>query len=79
MEDNKVSDERLKRYATLYRMWWRDDPPPGYLESVASSMNLIEFEAHERAKPAFAYSPFAKEQEAGMASQVLKKFGGQGG
>jgi len=59
----EVSKSRLSRYEAVYRGIWEDEAPPGYLESVAASMNLVEFEAHEKAKPAFAYSPLFKEQE----------------
>jgi len=63
-----VESERVQRFETVYVGLWHDDPPPGYCEAAARTMNIFEFEANERAKPAFQSSPrYAEEADVAHA------------
>lgn len=73
-----ASDDRVKRFQSVYKSIWRDEAPEGYLESAAGSMNLVEFEAHERAKPAFNLSPLAKEEEQNHVVELAERMSPRG-
>lgn len=64
IDEREELTPRERRFYDMYIGLWADDPPPGLVKAAASQMNLIEFEANERAKPAFQFSPrFAEEDD----------------
>lgn len=63
---------------SVYKALWGISPPPGYIDRIAAShMNIFEFEAHERAKPAFHLSPRYQEDQAGVMADLRSPLGGQ--
>lgn len=63
----------------IYLGLWGTPPPPGYIERMASSgMNVFEFEAHERSKPSFKFSPRYQEERIAISLQLAQRFGALG-
>lgn len=56
------SKRRLAAFEAVYRGIWRDEPPPGEVEAGAAQMNLTEWAAYQRSKPAYPYSVEYKER-----------------
>ena len=74
-----AENQYVQQMASVYVSLWGTPPPPGYLERfVRSGMNLWEFEAHERAKPAFRRSPRFVEEQAQLLMSLAREFGGLG-
>lgn len=62
-----------------YMSLWGINPPPGYVEKIAASqMNVFEFEAHERAKPAFSRSIRYQEERVQTELELARRFGALG-
>lgn len=62
-----------------YLSLWGLAPPPGYVERIAASgMNIFEFEAHERAKPAFDRSMRYQEERLQTELEMARYFGALG-
>ena len=69
----------LNALEQVYIGLWGLPAPPGYIEKIgASHMNMFEFEAHERAKPAFKMSPKYAEDYLSTGLQVAKQLGSLG-
>lgn len=66
----------LAELNSTYLRTWGVPPPPGYTDRAAKSqMNIYEFEAHERAKPAFEQSEQGQYERIGLESQVANWMG----
>jgi len=64
---------------STYMGLWGVAPPPGYLRGIAAKgMNIFEFEANERAKPAFRFSPRYNEERLSIGLSLAEKFGSLG-
>lgn len=64
---------------SVYMGLWGVAPPPGYVKRIAAShMNLFEFEAHERAKPAFDRSIRYQEERVQTELELARRFGALG-
>lgn len=72
-------NQLLSQYQSIYEGLWGLPASVGYLQHAArSGMNLYEFEANERAKPAFKFSPRYQEEELQTVSQLGTRFGANG-
>lgn len=73
-EPPDLAAKQAAQRRALYKWLWMDDPPVGEIEASAN-MNIYEFEAHQRAKPAFKLSPRFKEEAAvkmrGVADRMM--------
>lgn len=58
----------IRSFFSAYFKLWGTLPPPGYVEKAARSMNLYEFIARERKKPAFRETKAYKTDAAKFAA-----------
>lgn len=69
----------LQQATSLYVGLWGESPVGGYIEGLLKrGLNLSEIEAHERAKPAFKYSPRYAEERFSAGSSLAGLFGSLG-
>lgn len=69
----------LQQLAAVWLRLWGEKPQKGYIErAAAAGMSLSEFEAHERAKPAFKFSPTYQEERVGTELELARNLGGLG-
>lgn len=71
---------QYKQYLVAkYIQLWGVDPPPGYIDRAAAAhMNIFEFEAHERAKPAFKSSQTYQEERINAEFSLAQQLGALG-
>ena len=70
-------NQYLAQLMSTYISTWGINPPAGYIERAAAAhMNLYEFEAHERAKPAFKNSPRYQDERIQLQKQISDWMGG---
>jgi len=66
----------LSELTGTYMKTWGVPPPPGYVEKIGhSGMNVMEFDAHERAKPAWEHSPQYQTERLSLESQIAHLMG----
>lgn len=70
--ENSVLGRMLDMYVTI----WGEPPAPGYIEGLRKKgVNFYEFIDHERAKPAFRYTKFYKDNYSEVAAQLASFLG----
>lgn len=69
-------DSYLGNLNSVYMRTWGVPAPPGYVDRAAKSgMNIYEFEAHERSKPAFETSAQGQTERLNLESQIAQWMG----
>ena len=72
----KAANAYAASLVSTYQSLWGVEPPSGYIErAITGHMNVFEFEAHERAKPAFRSSPRYREEMVYLAQTLAARFG----
>jgi len=74
-----AQDQYKRSLLGVYMENWGTAPPPGYVDRIAASgMNVYEFNAHERAKPAFQSSPVFHMERLSLEADLANTFGALG-
>jgi hypothetical protein len=69
-------DSYIGSLQSVYMRTWGTPPPPGYVDRAAKSgMNIYEFEAHERSKPAFEQSAQGQTERLNIEAQIAQWMG----
>jgi len=69
-------DSYIGSLQSVYMRTWGTPPPPGYVDRAAKAgMNIYEFEAHERSKPAFETSAQGQTERLNLESQIAQWMG----
>lgn len=77
--DQSAKIQYKQQLAQVYLRLWGIAPPPGYIDRAAKAhMNFYEFEAHERAKPAFKNSQTYHEERISVEGSIAQRLGALG-
>src|SRR5688500_10907784 len=78
-DNNSFRNTQTSTFASIWTSLWGEKPSPNYIYSkVDAGWSTWEFEAHERAKPSFKYSPRYAEETTNVTASLAQMLGALG-